>query len=1034
MGRGRFEFQRGEIHGLANWRECAVIVVNQVEHEQNAVIDSKVDRYPRPAGRPLPRPVWRRVLVAAFLCLVALSMSIGDAVAQTAHNVAAALNGGVATASSTFNAHFPVGAIINGDRKGLNHGTGGTWHDGAAGVYPKWVEIRFSGPQTIARIDVFTLQDAFTTPAEPTAAMTFSTYGITSFQVQTWDGSAWADVPGGNVTGNNLVWRQFNFAPITTERMRVLVNASLWGGYARITEVEAWTAIGPGVNATPTVTLTAPSGGISAPPTTTGSLALSAIADDADGTVAKVEFYRDATLVATVTAPQAGVYSASDTGVPAGNRTYTARAYDNSGAIATSRPTTLRIMPPGSNLLNVASVSNGGVATASSMISAQFPAVAVNNNDRNGINWGAGGGWNSGSQNVFPDWVQINFSGTQTIAEIDVFTLQDAFGAPSNPTPTMTFDSRGVTDFQVQSWNGTAWVDVPDGNVTFNTLVWRHFSFAPITTDRIRVLVNNGNDGYSRIVEIEAWSTYGPAGYALPTVTLGATGATSGAGLTVTAPAAVTLSADASVPDGTITKVEFTRSGVLAGTVTTGTAGVYAFSDSGIPPGAYQYIATAYDNHGGVRSSTPVEVTVLAATSGNLGNVALSSNGGVATTSSTFSSGFPVSGVNNGDRRGLNWGSGGGWNDATPNSYPDWVQINFSATKTLYEIDVFTVQDLFASPAIPTPTMTFNTRGITAFQVQTWNGGTWVDVPGGNVVDNNLVWRHFAFAPITTDRIRVLINGAADAHSRLAEIEAWGTDVVSGGGGGGSGPAAGIYFIEADHLNTPRRISNMGQQAVWVWQQAEPFGNTPPIEQPTAGLPAFTFNPRFPGQYFDKETNLSYNFFRDYDAQIGRYVQSDPIGLAGGINTYTYVDGNPLSGTDPLGLLNFFIQGGGSLVVGAGGEGSIGIYVSNSPRNDVGIVVSGGAGGGVNVGLSLQIGGVAGELSNLAGDTNNTNVSSGIGSGTQYRDAKTGEVLGYSLGPAGRLGLSRTRSHTETYGLRGLLDRIFDRKRPEVCK
>lgn len=116
-----------------------------------------------------------------------------------------------------------------------------------------------------------------------------------------------------------------------------------------------------------------------------------------------------------------------------------------------------------------------------------------------------------------------------------------------------------------------------------------------------------------------------------------------------------------------------------------------------------------------------------------------------------------------------------------------------------------------------------------------------------------------------------------------------------------SASQAKVYYIHTDHLNTPRLITNETAQAVWRWDHAEPFGTFPANENPS-GLGAFEFNVRFPGQYFDKETNTHYNYYRDYDPSVGRYVQSDPIGLDGGINTYAYVKDNPLGFIDPNGL------------------------------------------------------------------------------------------------------------------------------------
>ena len=106
-----------------------------------------------------------------------------------------------------------------------------------------------------------------------------------------------------------------------------------------------------------------------------------------------------------------------------------------------------------------------------------------------------------------------------------------------------------------------------------------------------------------------------------------------------------------------------------------------------------------------------------------------------------------------------------------------------------------------------------------------------------------------------------------------------------------------LHFVHVDHLNTPRLITDQNQQAVWRWDQDEAFGANVPLEN-LAG-PVFDFPLRFPGQYADRETNLHYNYFRDYDPSLGRYVESDPIGLGGGSNTFAYVNGQPLLYFDP---------------------------------------------------------------------------------------------------------------------------------------
>jgi RHS repeat-associated protein len=110
-----------------------------------------------------------------------------------------------------------------------------------------------------------------------------------------------------------------------------------------------------------------------------------------------------------------------------------------------------------------------------------------------------------------------------------------------------------------------------------------------------------------------------------------------------------------------------------------------------------------------------------------------------------------------------------------------------------------------------------------------------------------------------------------------------------------------VFYIHTDHLNTPRRITKRStNEIVWRWD-SDAFGMTMANENPS-GLGTFAFNLRFPGQYFDSETGLHYNYYRDYDPSTGRYVESDPIGLEAGVNTYAYVDSDPISFEDEFGL------------------------------------------------------------------------------------------------------------------------------------
>jgi len=145
-----------------------------------------------------------------------------------------------------------------------------------------------------------------------------------------------------------------------------------------------------------------------------------------------------------------------------------------------------------------------------------------------------------------------------------------------------------------------------------------------------------------------------------------------------------------------------------------------------------------------------------------------------------------------------------------------------------------------------------------------------------------------------------------------------------------------FYAIHPDHLGTPRLITDDANQPVWQWPYSafganKPTGVLKATQKPRQAFtnepmllkatnPAIGFNLRYPGQYFDEESNLNYNYQRSYQAAQGRYTQGDPIGLDGGLNRFGYEGGNSLSFSDPDGLAAAGAMYGGYVGSMAGGR------------------------------------------------------------------------------------------------------------------
>ncbi|MBD3646935.1 MAG: RHS domain-containing protein [Pseudomonadales bacterium] len=217
-----------------------------------------------------------------------------------------------------------------------------------------------------------------------------------------------------------------------------------------------------------------------------------------------------------------------------------------------------------------------------------------------------------------------------------------------------------------------------------------------------------------------------------------------------------------------------------------------------------------------------------------------------------------------------------------------------------------------------------------------------------------------------------------------------------------------LFFIHNDHLGTPHKVTDGEQRTVWYLEQT-PFGEvslaTEAIRMPT----------RFPGQYSDIKSGFNYNYFRDYDPSMGRYIQSDPIGSLGGQNQYLYSTANPTIRIDRSGLWSIIvgaevtsaIQLGLGVVFTEGGE----------DHPDAGVWGSAGAALGPEVGATAFFTFLVGGRENFEGRTDSVNFSWGF-EFELHKNVQTGEWVGFTLGAGagGGASLSAASSAAATIG------------------
>jgi hypothetical protein len=694
----------------------------------------------------------------------------------TGENVALAIKGALATASSTYAPAFGAAGTNDGDRKGTKWGNNGGWNPALVGS-GQWLQIEFPVAKSIDRIEVITVQDNYTTPIEPTPALTFQFYGLRDFNVQAWDGIAWVTVPNGTITANNKVWRTISFPALSTTKIRILVTGTT-RDFARLIEVEAWT---PSTVNTPPV---ATNDAYAVANASAGNV-FDVLANDTDAN-------SDPLTITSVSIPSSGTASISAGKIVynaaagfSGIATFTYSISDGKGGSANATVTVTVAAP--ANTPPVASNDAFSVANASS---GNVFDVLANDTDANGdpLTITTVSIPSSGTASISAGKILYNaasgFAGTATFT----YSISDGKGGSANATVTVTVGAAANTP-PVATNDAYAVANASTGNIfevlandtdangdplTITAVSTPSSGTASISAGRI---LYNAAPGFSGIATFTYSISDGKGGSANATVTVTVGAAANTPPVATNDTYAVANASTGNVLDVlandtdangdplTITTVSIPSSGTASIS-----AGKIVYNAASGFSGAATFTYSISDGKGGSATAT-VTVTVNPATTTGE-NVALASKGAVATASSTYAPAFGPAGTNDGDRKGTKWGSNGGWNPALTGP-GQWLQIEFPVAKPINRIEVVTVQDNYTTPIEPTPALTFLYYGLRDFNVQAWDGIAWVTVPNGTITANNKVWRTISFPALSTTKIRILVTGTTRDFARLIEVEAW---------------------------------------------------------------------------------------------------------------------------------------------------------------------------------------------------------------------------------------------------------------------